>query len=61
MLEDKNLWNFEEQNDKGAWIGSVEKEKREKGRKNFMKKWWTREGKNLFVLFFRNSIGLAPI
>ena len=37
MLEDKIPWNFEEENNKEAWIGSVEKEKGEKDRKVFEK------------------------
>ena len=32
-LRTKTFENFEKENNKGAWIGLVEKDKREKGRK----------------------------
>ena len=49
---------------KKSWIGSIEKEKEEKGRKkeDYLKKWRTRELEKSFIfLFFRISINRVPI
>ena len=50
---------------KKSWIGSIEKEKEEKGRKkkeDYLKKWRTRELEKPFIfLFFRISIDRVPI
>ena len=60
-LRTKSFEKFEKENNKGAWIGLVEKDKREKGRKTLWKSDEHMREKNLFVLCFQNSIGRAPI
>ena len=60
-MRTKNFKIFEAQNDKRAWIGSVEKKKGEKGRKKPSKSEEHVIDKDLFVLFFRNLIGQVPI
>ena len=60
-MRTKTFKKFKEENDKGAWIGLVEKEKVEKGRKTLRKSDEHEREKNLFVRFFRNSISRASI
>ena len=57
----KSLEKFEEENDKQAWIGSIEKEKGAKDRKVFEKVMNTCWEKDFNILFFRISIGWVPI
>ena len=57
----KSLEKFEEENDKQAWIGLIEKEKGEKDRKVFEKVMNTCWEKDFNILFFRILIGWVPI
>ena len=60
-MRTKTLKQFEAQNYKRAQIRSVEKKTREKGRKKLLKSEEHMIDKDLFVLFFQNSIGLVSI